>query len=1061
MMKTKVLRPASDCCSGVPGYTGLTSDQQFVRWCLRKTTLQEELRPLLVPAIERQIMTDSSSTYRLARRAGKQGARPLEGNQSRVGKYSTGFKHKLLKCKQTVQFATFNTRTLKGEMKLGELTALSAKYEIDVTCIQEHRIYHEDIDIKYEKMGKGWSLVTSSAEKAENNSTIRGVGMLLSPDAYKSVINIETISPRIMIATFNGNPQTTVISCYSPTNTADEEDAKDFCSDLGNLIRQIPKHNIKIVGGDMNAKIGSSDCKGYSYHETTNRNGEFLLDLIRECEMIDLSTNFRKRKGKLWTFTYPNGVRAQLDHILINKKWKNSALDCRAYHTFQAIKSDHRPSTVKIRLSLRANSTNTTKKIPYDWSKLVNDEDVRNEYSVAVRNSYRALQDLADDDTSNTMYDNIMKAHDKAAEDHIPLKKKQKKRIPWENDVITEKRRYLNQCYKQRQGATTEDSNANLESAKQELENAYIAEQEKYIKEKIEILENAHANRKSRMAWSIINEISGRKKTNTGRIKASSPEERIKLWRDHFANLLGLPPVIDDRPIIKIFDTLPIETGDFTMLELNTAIKPLQNNKASGLDGIPAEVWKTKCLNEELLTICNKTYHGDAPVIWRKGGIIPTPKKGNLGMTNNYRGITLTMVAAKIYNSMMLNRLRPHLDPLLRINQNGFRRGRSTIAQILTIRRMVEGIKAKNLPAVLTFVDFQKAFDSIHRGKLMEILAAYGVPEVIVSAINVLYINTEAQVLSPDGDTDFFEILAGVLQGDTLAPFLFITALDYALRIATRDEKNVAFTLTEARSRRHQAITISDTDFADDLALTSNTLEQAQLLLLRLEAAASQIGLHVNESKTKYISYNQPVSDLITLNGQKLDIVNDFLYLGSWINSVEKDVNVRIAKAWTALHKMDIVWKSDLKKSIKISFFRATIESVLLYGSNSWTLTKALVKKLDGTYTRLLRAAQNVSWKQHMTNKQLYGELPNISAIIAERRTQFSGHCWRSKEEVVHKLLLWEPNHGKRSRGRPAKTYVDQLKEDTQLEKEELKAAMQDRNVWRRFVMNVRLRSIR
>ena len=289
---------------------------------------------------------------------------------------------------------------------------------------------------------------------------------------------------------------------------------------------------------------------------------------------------------------------------------------------------------------------------------------------------------------------------------------------------------------------------------------------------------------------------------------------------------------------------------------------------------------------------------------------------------------------------MILNRLRPHIDPKLRINQNGFRQRRSTVPQILTLRRLIEGIKAKQLPAIMTFVDFRKAFDSIHREKLMEILAAYGVPEVVISAIK-LYTNTVAQVLSPDGDTDFFEILAGVLQGDTLAPYLFVIALDYALRLATHDQIGTGFTLTKARSKRYPTITISDTDFADDLALLSNTLEQAQLLLQKLESAAKQIGLHINESKTEYMSFNQPEGVLNTIEGTKLKQVNDFLYLGSWINSCEKDINVRIGKAWAAMDKMDKVWKSNLNTKLKIEIFRATVETVLLYGSNAWTLTKA------------------------------------------------------------------------------------------------------------------------
>ena len=121
----------------------------------------------------------------------------------------------------------------------------------------------------------------------------------------------------------------------------------------------------------------------------------------------------------------------------------------------------------------------------------------------------------------------------------------------------------------------------------------------------------------------------------------------------------------------------------------------------------------------------------------------------------------LYVIAAKIYNKMILNRIRPHLDPLLRLmNQNGFRSGRSTLTQILALRRLIEGIKAKRLQAVITFVDFCKAFDSIHGGKLMEILLTYGVPSRIVKAINILYQDTVAEVLTPDGDTEFFEAVA-------------------------------------------------------------------------------------------------------------------------------------------------------------------------------------------------------------------------------------------------------------------------------------------------------------
>ena len=128
----------------------------------------------------------------------------------------------------------------------------------------------------------------------------------------------------------------------------------------------------------------------------------------------------------------------------------------------------------------------------------------------------------------------------------------------------------------------------------------------------------------------------------------------------------------------------------------------------------------------------------------------------------------------------------------------------------MAIRRLIEGVKSKQLPAVLTFIDFRKAFDSIHRGKLMDLLLAYGVPKQVVSALEVLYTNTSAKVQSSDGNTESFK---------KLAPFLFIIALDYAMREATKDDEYIGFKLQQVRIRRHPAVVLTDTDFADDLAL--------------------------------------------------------------------------------------------------------------------------------------------------------------------------------------------------------------------------------------------------
>ena len=252
--------------------------------------------------------------------------------------------------------------------------------------------------------------------------------------------------------------------------------------------------------------------------------------------------------------------------------------------------------------------------------------------------------------------------------------------------------------------------------------------------------------------------------------------------------------------------------------------------------------------------------------------------------------------------STLLGSFNAEIDNILRKNQNGFRRNRSTTSQILTIRRILEGVRAKKLQATLIFVDFTKAFDSIHRGKREQILLAYGIPKETVAAITILYRNTKVKVWSPDGDTEYFDIVAGVLQGDTLAPYLFIICLDYVLRTSIDKIKENGFELTKKRSRRYPAKTITDADYADDIAILANTPDQAETLLHSLERAAPNIGFYVNAHKTEYMCYNQ-TGDISTLEGTPLKLVDKFTYLGSSVESTEKDIETRLAKAWTAINR--------------------------------------------------------------------------------------------------------------------------------------------------------------
>ena len=190
--------------------------------------------------------------------------------------------------------------------------------------------------------------------------------------------------------------------------------------------------------------------------------------------------------------------------------------------------------------------------------------------------------------------------------------------------------------------------------------------------------------------------------------------------------------------------------------------------------------------------------------------------------------------------------------------------------------------------------------------------------------------------------------------------------------------------------------------------------------------------------------FNQ-AGDISTLDGTSLKLVDKVTYLGSSVSSTEKDIDMLLTKAWTAIDRLSIIWKSNLTDKMKRSFFQAAVVSILLYGCTTWTLTKRLEKKLDGNYTRMLRAILNKSWRQHPTKHQLYGHLPPITKTIQVRQTRHAGYCWRSRDELISDVLLWTPTYGRARAGRPARTYIQKLCEDMEWSPEDRPEAMNDR----------------
>ena len=524
---------------------------------------------------------------------------------------------KLLKCKQTLQIATFNVRTLNRIGQLPELIASTEEHKIDIICIQEHRYTHTE-DIKYHETGNGWSLATVSAWKNSVSAAVGGVGLLIGPRSLKTLNTVEKIQPRMMAATFNGNPRATIISCYSPTNVSKENELVTFYDELSSLVRSTLKHNMLVIGGDMNAQIGKNGNNKYSLHNTSNRNGQHLTDFMIENRLACLNTNYQKREGKLWTYTYANNTKAQIDYVLMNKKWKNSALNCEAYSSFEGVSTDHRIVTAKIRLSLRKNAKRTATTKHYDWA-LLNNKDIRDKYVLELGNRFETLQEKTEKNTPNDEYENFVNAHLEAAAKYIPTKIKTKYRVPWETLAVREKRALVKTAFKNYRKNPTNTNALKLKTAQYQLAGIYIKEQTEYIQNQIDKIRDSVEDRQSRIAWQTINEVSRRKNTAKAKLKAANQQERIKLWKQHFENLLGNPPKITHEPITRIISKqLDIKLGPFTQEELDSVLRKIKNRKAAGLDEIPPEVWKTRQFDDILLCHCNAVYNQNPIDRWMK-----------------------------------------------------------------------------------------------------------------------------------------------------------------------------------------------------------------------------------------------------------------------------------------------------------------------------------------------------------------------------------------------------------------------------------------------------------
>ena len=239
-------------------------------------------------------------------------------------------------------------------------------------------------------------------------------------------------------------------------------------------------------------------------------------------------------------------------------------MNCEAYSSFEGVSSDHRIVTAKIRLSLRKNATRTATTKHYDWA-LLNNRNIRDKYVLELRNRFETLQEKTEKGTPKDEYENFVNAHLEAAEKCIPTKPRTKYRVPWETLAVREKPADVKTASKSYRKNPTNTNALKLKKAQYQLAGIYLKEQTEYVQNQIDKIRDSVEDRQSRIAWQTMIEVSRRKSTTKATLKAANQQERIKLWKQHFENLLGNPPKVTHEPITRIISKqLDIKLGPFT-----------------------------------------------------------------------------------------------------------------------------------------------------------------------------------------------------------------------------------------------------------------------------------------------------------------------------------------------------------------------------------------------------------------------------------------------------------------------------------------------------------------
>jgi len=943
-----------------------------------------------------------------------------------------------------------------------------ARYNIDIAALSETRLANEG---QLTEAGGGYTFFWSGRSTDERRES--GVGFAIKNHLVPKLASLpKGINDRLMSMQIHlhDGKRATLISAYAPTMT-NPEDVKDrFYEDLDTLLSSVSNTDKLILLGDFNARVGRDSAAwegviGKSGVGKCNSNGMRLLEVCSSHDLLITNTIFRLPNRNKTSWMHPRSKHWHLiDYIIVRKKDRQDVRVTKAMCGAECW-TDHRliisKMYLRIRPKRRPQGCKAKKRV--DVTKLKNHltsaaltKDLESQLANfnpvgSIEADWESFRDIVHSTAVQVLGYPTRHHHDWFDENNKEIQA-----------LLDEKHR-LHRAYQDDPSSTTK-KNA-FTSARRLVQSSLRKMHDSWLSDKADEIQAAADRNDSKRFYEALNTIYGPRSSGSsplldsdGTTLITEKDKILERWAEHFEAVLNRPSTINDEAIDRMpqvninttMDVLPTES------EVRKAISQLSSGKAPGSDAIPSEIYKAggSTFVQKLTELFQSFWvQGSIPQELKDASIVHLYKrKGNRQSCDNHRGISLLSIAGKVLARVLLNRLIVHLEEgLLPESQCGFRKGRGTVDMIFAARQLQEKCQEQNRDLYTTFVDLTKAFDTVSRQGLWRIMSKFGCPERFILMVRQFHDGMMARVLNDGEHSEAFPVTNGVKQGCVLAPTLFSMVFTAMLIDAFHDSEagiSIRYRMDGSlfNLRRLQAITkvketvLRDFLFADDCALNAGSESEMQSSMDSFSEACDNFGLTISTKKTEVMHQPKPhelyQEPTILVNGQKLQAVDQFTYLGSTLSrvvNIDAEVNNRIAKASSAFGRLRTnVWeRRGIKTSTKLKVYSAVVLTTLLFACESWTVYQRHARQLNHFHTTCLRRILKIKWQDKVPDTDVLSRAnqPSIYTLLMRAQIRWAGHTVRMPDERIPKQLLFgELSDGKRSVGGQKKRFKDTLK---------------------------------